>query len=359
MRIRFLNISIEKLFAIILMASSFVGVAHAQSEDYPTNWFVGAGGGMNIGLDGQKFENRTNSHIGAGTAVDVYVGKYFNKTLGFRAGYHGLDVSNQYVDYGKERFHYAHADLLFRLGAVVPYVHAGFAYAKQGTPAAGIGLMLPICLGDRVSIVPDIKVAALNGGALSGEPKVRIGANVSATVGLKITLGKLKKQVADNNSIEESVNNIISVVAVTEPKLESMTEPVQEMKKKLDVIQDEQPAPMVETIVRPEQNVILFAFNSSELSDDALPILDSWAEFLLAHPELKVLVQGHTCNIGKDWANDKLSMKRAVSVSDCLISKGVDASRITTQGCGSSSPAFKNDSSWNRAHNRRAVISIN
>ena len=94
----------------IALAASISAFAQNDGNNY---WFVGIGGGMNFTHDGQKYENRENSHHGAGTALDVYVGKWFNDFAGFRAGYQGLGTSNKYIDYGRNRFDYGHVDVLF------------------------------------------------------------------------------------------------------------------------------------------------------------------------------------------------------------------------------------------------------
>ena len=89
----------KRIFLVFVTATIAV-IAAAQNER-PTNWFIGAEGGFNVGFDGKDYISRVESHSGNGTAFDVYVGKFFNNTLGFRAGYQGLSVSDQYVDYGK------------------------------------------------------------------------------------------------------------------------------------------------------------------------------------------------------------------------------------------------------------------
>ena len=114
----------KKIF--ITLSIALAASLSALAQDGNNYWFVGIGGGMNFTHDGQKYENRENSHHGAGTAIDVYVGKWFNDFAGFRVGYQGLGTSNQYIDYGKNRLDYAHADVLFGVRDwFIPYIHAG------------------------------------------------------------------------------------------------------------------------------------------------------------------------------------------------------------------------------------------
>ena len=70
----------------------------------------------------------------------------------------------------------------------------------------------------------------------------------------------------------------------------------------------------------------------------------------------KVTVEGHTDNIGSDAYNDKLSNKRAKTVSDYFVSKGIDASRLTAVGKGESSPIASNDTEEGRFKNRRVEL---
>ena len=138
---------------MVIAAAAITIMATAQNER-PTNWFIGAAGGLNIGFDGKEYISREFSHSGNGTALDVYFGKFFNNTLGFRAGYQGLTISDQYIDYGKLDYTYAHADLLLRCWEfLVPYVHAGAAKVENFKPAGGIGLMVPIRLSNRAALL--------------------------------------------------------------------------------------------------------------------------------------------------------------------------------------------------------------
>lgn len=158
--------------------------------NYDDNWFIGAGTGLNLGLDGQAYDVREYSHLGAGLALDVYFGRFFNDWLGFRAGYQGLGTSNHYTNFNKDRFGYVHADALFRLGITVPYVHAGALFMNKVLPAGGVGLMLPIRLTGRVNLVPDIKSMFMSAEAFAdGLP--RLGYNLTATIGIQVKLGKI------------------------------------------------------------------------------------------------------------------------------------------------------------------------
>lgn len=102
-----------------------------------------------------------------------------------------------------------------------------------------------------------------------------------------------------------------------------------------------------------------FAFDSSELRPEARRTLDE----LLAAVEDGVLVGsiqvgGHTCDIGTERYNQGLSERRAQSVVDYLVGRGLSADRIVATGYGELRPRFPNDGEDNRSRNRRVEISF-
>ena len=103
-----------------------------------------------------------------------------------------------------------------------------------------------------------------------------------------------------------------------------------------------------------------FAFDRAELTDYARGILDSASQVInqLAgqHASLKVQIDGHTDAIGSPGYNVALSERRANAVKQYLVRKGVDASRIETQGFGLTKPIATNDTAEGRALNRRAEV---
>lgn len=79
---------------------------------------------------------------------------------------------------------------------------------------------------------------------------------------------------------------------------------------------------------------------------------------LMANPEIKITIIGHTDNVGTDAYNQILSVNRAESVRNWLVSKGIDAKRIKTIGKSEGSPIATNDTAEGRARNRRVEIEV-
>jgi outer membrane protein OmpA-like peptidoglycan-associated protein len=83
---------------------------------------------------------------------------------------------------------------------------------------------------------------------------------------------------------------------------------------------------------------VYFEIDKSVLKEESFPVLDEIIAAMIDQPELKVEIDGHTDSDGSKEHNQKLSEGRAISVKTYFISKGIDASRITTNGFGSSKP---------------------
>ncbi|MEQ8440383.1 MAG: peptidoglycan-associated lipoprotein Pal [Alphaproteobacteria bacterium] len=100
---------------------------------------------------------------------------------------------------------------------------------------------------------------------------------------------------------------------------------------------------------------VFFVVDRSDLSAEAQGILDEQASFLAANPGVTITVEGHADERGTDDYNLALSARRAASVRDYLIARGVAAGRITTLAYGESRPVAtgSNEAAW--AQNRRSV----
>jgi len=104
---------------------------------------------------------------------------------------------------------------------------------------------------------------------------------------------------------------------------------------------------------------VLFVTGKSELLPIARQRLDRVAEVLKKVDEEKLLVvEGHTDSRGSDEANQKLSLERAVSVREYLISRGIKPERIQASGQGELRPVAPNDTPEGRAQNRRVELII-
>ncbi|WP_291785305.1 OmpA family protein [Cecembia sp.] len=103
---------------------------------------------------------------------------------------------------------------------------------------------------------------------------------------------------------------------------------------------------------------IFFDFDKDELRPESMSSLSRLFEFLKDNPTIKILISGHTDNVGNAAYNQSLSQRRAESVKQFLLSKGIPDTRILSEGKGDQEPIRPNDTAENRALNRRITISV-
>ena len=337
-----------KRFIITMLTLAASLTALAQENEYVQyNWFAGIGGGVNISWDGERFINRDKSHVGAGYAADVYVGKWLNDIAGLRVGWQGLTTSDTYTDFAKKKFMYLHGDILIRAHrSVIPYLHGGYMKIDHGTAAGGLGIMFPIYLGKVVRIVPDFRYSVFPNAAIDrvGDKTGRIGpgSNLSATIGLGFNLGgKLKPKTiyVDRESIKyvDKPYAVHDTVYITRPDVDKKAQEINEFLR----------------------NVTLFEFDSFDITQEARPGLDRVVEWMNKYPKLTAKVDGHTDNVGTEAYNQVLSEKRAKAIVDYLVEKGIAADRLSYEGHGFSQPVADNKTWFGRHQNRRIEITFN
>ncbi|MBL0103582.1 MAG: OmpA family protein [Bacteroidetes bacterium] len=87
--------------------------------------------------------------------------------------------------------------------------------------------------------------------------------------------------------------------------------------------------------------------------------LDTVVSIMKTYPSTSWSIEGHTDNVGKADKNLELSKRRAAAVKQYFISKGIDASRLSSEGFGDAKPAADNKTAAGRATNRRVEIKLN
>jgi len=85
-------------------------------------------------------------------------------------------------------------------------------------------------------------------------------------------------------------------------------------------------------------NNINYAFGSYEITEESKAALDSVVQLLSLNPTIKIELMAHTDFVGSDKFNSELSQKRAQSVVDYLISKGINPARLIAKGYGKTWP---------------------
>jgi len=126
-----------------------------------------------------------------------------------------------------------------------------------------------------------------------------------------------------------------------------------------------QPAPLETSATAAQQERepivlrnVLFASGSAELLDASRAELDRLKRTLLAYPNMRIRIQGHTDDVGADSDNLSLSTARARAVLTYLVEAGIDASRLESTGFGESRPLVDNSDDAARALNRRTEFVV-
>ena len=103
---------------------------------------------------------------------------------------------------------------------------------------------------------------------------------------------------------------------------------------------------------------VLFDTAQATLRPGAREKLAKVAGIVLAHPDLKLQIEGHTDSVGDDAYNQRLSERRASTVSEFLIGQGVSSTAVTARGFGKTLPVASNASAGGRQQNRRVELVV-
>jgi outer membrane protein OmpA-like peptidoglycan-associated protein len=103
---------------------------------------------------------------------------------------------------------------------------------------------------------------------------------------------------------------------------------------------------------------ISFDTGKADIKPALRPVLDKFAQTLVANPVTNVRIIGHTDSTGSDAINDPLSVRRAASARDYLSDRGVAPGRMMIDGRGSREPIADNGTPEGRARNRRIEIFV-
>ena len=103
---------------------------------------------------------------------------------------------------------------------------------------------------------------------------------------------------------------------------------------------------------------INFATDSAKITKGSHKVLDKAVQVLVDYPDVRMEVGGHTDNVGKEEYNKELSQKRAESVKEYLVGKGISSDRLTAVGYGMEKPLTSNKTKADKAKNRRTEFTL-
>lgn len=105
-------------------------------------------------------------------------------------------------------------------------------------------------------------------------------------------------------------------------------------------------------------NNIFFDFNQAILRNSSIDELKKLIDYLKVNTKLKIVITGHTDSIGTVKYNTKLSLSRAKEIGTYLINNGIESTRISFAGKGSSEPVSSNSNEEGRQKNRRVEFML-
>jgi len=180
-----------------------------------------------------------------------------------------------------------------------------------------------------------------------------------------------------NDALQEvaaPVKEVVKDVPVVEPEVVTKVEEVKKEPTDSDhdgVMDDEDKCPNTEANVvvnnygcKKEEKAVVtlnvqFAAGKSIVDSQYDSQVEELAKFMIANPNTKVSIEGHTDNKGKENFNVKLSETRAKAVMEQLVSKyKIEGLRLTSKGFGSATPIADNNTEDGRQKNRRVIAII-
>ncbi len=114
----------------------------------------------------------------------------------------------------------------------------------------------------------------------------------------------------------------------------------------------------IKTLFQKALQGIKFDTGKSTIKPVSFPILDAVVKVMVENPTYKLIIGGHTDNVGADAMNMTLSKDRAEAVAVYLIGKGISPERISSAGFGETMPVDDNNTAAGRTRNRRVELSV-
>jgi OOP family OmpA-OmpF porin len=291
----------------------------------------------------------------------LFVGKQLSRNWSVEAGYFDLGKFNFAsttaqggVLNGEAGFRGVNLDLVAQLPLSERFSllgRAGMQYAKASTHFSG----------NRLSAV-----TGANPGGRSFNPKIGLGVEYKFTEALalrgEVERYRVKDGIGNKGDVDLATVSLVYKLGRPAPRAAApYVAPAAAPAPAPVVVAPPAPPPPKPAPVPTSEKVsfsaeALFDFDKSVVKPQGKAALD---ELLVKQQGMNTEVMvtvGHTDAVGSDAYNDKLALRRAEAVKAYIVSKGIDASRVFTEGKGESQPVADNVSDAGRAKNRRVTV---
>ena len=126
------------------------------------------------------------------------------------------------------------------------------------------------------------------------------------------------------------------------------------------VVDAPKPEPLPDNVLQiMKEPIANFPLNVSKLNTEHYEVLDRKIQMMEAYPAIKILInEGHGCEIGNDFVNQVIGLKRAEAARQYMVGKGIDEERIYTLTKGKTEHISPNDTEANRRKNRRVEFKV-
>ena len=347
-----------------------------ETNRFGDNWFIGAGGGINILLnDGDVADN-----IKISPSIDANLGKWFTPAVGMRMGYQGFYTqtwtnsptvlgptrdSQQNMYLQKMGYMYIHGDFLWNISNAiggyketrfwnfVPYVHTGFfrTYGLDNVNytndelALGGGLLHNLRLVDRLDLIIDMRATVVNGRV---NESTGVALLPSVTAGLAVDLGwpnfVRTSTVIDAVVLAEAektaaLEAAIAALEVANASLannnENLTQKNSKLTKQVKALQNRPEFDVDAFFADMSPAYVYFDIGKTTLDKKQMTQLEFIAKNLIATADLNtnilVTVMGSAdSNTGTQKRNQYLSEARAKYIFDILTTEyGISPERLT------------------------------
>ncbi len=312
----------------IALTAALLNVGAAQASEFDGSWAGGKIGSNRSGVTGVDIQNATSYGLEGGHNWNMG---------GFLLGVDGFADFNDKTNHNPAPFNYGSnvygldAKLGLPAGKWLPFAKLGYARTNGNGAASAVGGSdAHLGLGVEYKFAPNWSLAGeyTSGRGKSGATKLH------------------------NNNLSLGLNYYFDTpAAAPAPAL------VKEEAKPAPA-----PEPMPETWKTLLENKPVcieganFEFDSAKLRSGEIKKLDEVVSFAGKYQDAQLESSGHTCDIGTEEYNQKLSERRADSVKNYLVKKGVAAERITAVGYGESKPMADNKTRAGRELNRRVEV---
>ncbi len=372
-------ITILLFLSTLLSAQNLIDTTNNHYTPYKTSWYLGIGGTYPryMTISSPSIANHRNY------GLNLTLGYNVTEHIGFRLLGNLLSMESYTLQNGNEVFDRVNMgtinlEVVYTILSceyLTPYLDAGYGFAlyKFSNPylednrgqirkdpnglwdgyQLRLGGGLEYRMFDDLSIVTEINYTTASNNRIDGndtrnEVKGLLQSNgdsyMTADLGIRWYFSR-----GDSSKICNAPG-IKEVEVVKEV-------PVEKIVKDTVVVEK-----IVEKAINNKEAFVLdnvrFKFDSDRLTDESKIILNRVASVLQKFPEEKIQITGHTDNIGEDSYNLDLSQRRAETVKNYLISKGINGNNLFTAGCGERRPIATNETAIGRALNRRIEFSI-